>query len=171
MVEEAFNAGRLDPSLPYLKREAMRLLTAEYTTEQEALTAIGQGLPKFYAKEYPALAGAKSGAIRDAAETLQQVYAVNFFPEMKVSWRAYPNHLGHLASDGCFRCHDGLHRSAGGKVVTKDCNACHTIMAQGPPEALAGVPLHEQPFQHPVDVGMDVSELKCSECHTGTDGL
>ena len=47
----------------------------------------------------------------------------------------------------------------------------HAILAQGPPEQLAGQPLQEQSFQHPVDMGMDVSEFKCSQCHTGTTGL
>jgi hypothetical protein len=83
----------------------------------------------------------------------------------------HPNHLGHLNSDGCFRCHDGLHKSPQGTVITKDCNACHAILAQGPPGEPSGAKLEEQPFRHPVDVGMDVTEYKCSQCHTGTGGL
>jgi hypothetical protein len=31
--------------------------------------------------------------------------------------------------------------------------------------------LQDQPFKHPVDIGVDVSEMKCSTCHTGTTGL
>ena len=90
---------------------------------------------------------------------------------MKADWRAHPNHVGHLNAAGCFRCHDGLHKSREGQVLTKDCNACHTILAQGPPEEVAAAPLSAQPFRHPVDVGLDVTEFTCSECHTGTSGL
>jgi hypothetical protein len=90
---------------------------------------------------------------------------------MKTDWRVHPNHVGHLNAEGCFRCHDGLHQSREGKVITKDCTACHAILFQGPPRPLAQVVLQEQPFQHPVDVGMDVTEYKCSQCHTGTSGL
>jgi cytochrome c2 len=73
-----------------------------------------------------------------------------------------------LASDEDF---GALHASSDGRVITNDCNACHTILAQGSPEEIAQSPLQVQPFRHPVDVGMDVSELQCSQCHTGTSGL
>ena len=170
-IEQAFAAGLMDRSLPYLKREGMRLLAAEYASEEAALSAIPKGLDEFYQREYPELSRARGALIHQAAVELQRIYARNIFPEMRADWRAHPNHIGHLNSDGCFRCHDGLHRSADGQVITKDCNACHTILAQGPPEQLVGAVLMEQPFHHPVDVGMDVTEFKCSECHTGTSGL
>ena len=56
-------------------------------------------------------------------------------------------------------------------MITKNCTTCHTILAQGAPADLVGKPLQEQPFQHPVDVGIDVTEYQCSQCHTGTGGL
>ncbi|HEX9780532.1 MAG TPA: NapC/NirT family cytochrome c [bacterium] len=170
-VDRAFEAGRMDPELPYLKREAVRLLIAPYETEAEALDAILAGLAAFYQNTYPEVYRQKAVAIRQATEAVQQIFSTNIFPEMRVNWRVYPNHIGHRNSEGCFRCHDGLHRSRDGRVITKDCNACHTILAQGPPEAMTALHLEEQPFQHPVDLGMDVTEFKCSECHTGTSGL
>jgi hypothetical protein len=170
-LEEAFDAGRLDRSLPYLKREGIRLLSQDYTSEAEAREAILKGLAAFYQQEYPELSREKGVAIQQATAALQQIFSANIFPEMRTSWRAYPNHIGHLNAEGCFRCHDGIHKSRAGEVITKDCNACHTILAQGPPEEVAGAKLEEQPFRHPVDVGMDVTEFKCSECHTGTSGL
>jgi hypothetical protein len=42
---------------------------------------------------------------RGAREVLA-VYSRNVFPEMKVTWGAYPNHIGHTDFTGCFRCHD-----------------------------------------------------------------
>jgi hypothetical protein len=171
-IDEAISAGVLDPSLPYLKREGVRLLMAEYATEEQALAAIEAGLAGFYAAEYPDVARERPVDIRHAVGTLQRIYAANMFPEMKADWRAHADHAGHLNSDGCFRCHDGLHRSRDGRVITNDCNACHAILAQGPPDALIGAALQEQPFRHPVDVGLeDFSGVRCSECHTGTSGL
>ena len=170
-IEHALDSGRMDRRLPYVKREGIRLLTGSYASEGEALSRIRLDLPEFYRTQYPQLAQEQANAIQQATEELQRIYARNFFPEMKVDWRAHPNHVGHLNSDGCFRCHDGLHQSQGGAVITKDCNACHTILAQGPPEAVAAARLEAQPFQHPVDVGVDVTEYKCSQCHTGTGGL
>lgn len=167
----AFLTTRLDPSLPYLKREAMKLLAADYATEAEAHAAIRRQLPAFYSEHYPVVAKARSSSIEQAVATVQDIFSHTIFPEMKTDWRVHPNHVGHLNSDGCFRCHDGLHRSSDGKVITNDCNACHTFLAQGPPETIAKARLTAQPFQHPVDVGVDVSTMKCSACHTGTIGL
>ena len=170
-VEQAMDVGRLDRALPYLKREAVRLIAADYASERDARSAILQGLAAFYQQEYPERARDNAVAIRQATEELLQVYARNVFPDMRTDWRVHPNHVGHLNSEGCFRCHDGLHKSREGTIITKDCNACHTILAQGSPEEVAQAILQEQPFRHPVDVGMDVTEFKCSQCHTGTSGL
>jgi len=170
-IEQAFEAGQMARTLPYLKREAIRLLIQPYASQEEGRAAILSGLAEFYQQEYPAVYREQAVAVQQATEELQRIYSTNFFPEMRVDWRAYPDHVGHLYSEGCFRCHDGLHKSRDGRVITKDCNACHTILGQGPPDELKGVILQEQPFQHPVDLGMDVTELKCSACHTGTSGL
>jgi hypothetical protein len=170
-MDQALEAARVDPALPYVKREGMRLLSADYQTEAEARAAIAKGLPEFYAKNYPALAQEKAAAIRAATESIQAIFSATIFPEMKTDWRAHPNHIGHLNSDGCFRCHDGLHKSSDGRVITNDCSACHTFLAQGRPSDLAQTKLQAQPFKHPVDVGVDVTTMKCSTCHTGTTGL
>lgn len=166
-VDKAFAAGRLDRELPFLKREAVRLLVQAYSSEVEARAAIADGLRMFYREQYPEISAERGAAIEAAAAELVAVYGRNFFPEMKADWRGYPNHVGHFTSDGCFRCHDGLHKSVDGKVITKDCNTCHAILAQGPPEGLQAAGSASQGFRHPVDVGTDVSGYKCSQCHTG----
>ena len=52
---------------------------------------------------------------------------------MVVSWDEYESHIGHKTYNGCFRCHDDNHKSEDGKVISIDCNICHTIVAQGEP--------------------------------------
>lgn len=42
-----------------------------------------------------------------------------------------PTYIGHLESNGCFRCHNDKFKAPNGKVISKDCNLCHTIVAQG----------------------------------------
>jgi len=170
-VSQAFDAGLADASLPFLKREAMRLLAADYQTEAEAADKIAREIPEFYRKNYPAIYARKGTAVRQASAAIGELFKANVFPEMKADWRAHEDNLGHLTSAGCFRCHDGEHKSREGKVVTKDCNACHTIVAQGPPELVAKARLHAQPFKHPVDLGLDVTQMKCDSCHNGTSGL
>jgi hypothetical protein len=170
-VSRALEGGLADPALPYLKREAMRLLAGEYQTEAEALEKISQALPAFYRKNYPVVYDQKGPAIQQAVAAVRQLFRENVYPEMKADWRAHENNLGHLTSDGCFRCHDGQHKSSLGQVVSKDCDACHTIVAQGSPAQVSRARLQAQPFKHPVSVGVDVTTMKCDSCHNGVSGL
>ncbi|MCX6998325.1 MAG: cytochrome c3 family protein [Kiritimatiellaeota bacterium] len=85
---------------------------------------------------------------------------------MKTNWKVHPNNLGHKYWLGCFRCHDGEHKTADGKqgIKANDCTACHVILAQGRGEQLQKLTPQGQAFDHP---GGDLGEMKCSECHTG----
>ena len=87
---------------------------------------------------------------------------------MKVKWDAYPNHIGHMEFNGCFRCHDDNHTNENGKVIQKDCNICHEIIAQGSLEnketAMVGEKLE---FKHPIDIDGAWKEGLCTDCHTG----
>ena len=49
---------------------------------------------------------------------------------MKLNWQTHPNNIGHYYFNGCFRCHDGQHVSADGKVISKECDTCHTVLGQ-----------------------------------------
>jgi hypothetical protein len=49
---------------------------------------------------------------------------------MNIQWGTYPNHIGHQHAPGCFRCHDGEHRTADGEEISQDCFTCHTLLAQ-----------------------------------------
>jgi nitrate/TMAO reductase-like tetraheme cytochrome c subunit len=170
-VDSAITSGLMDRSLPYIKRESVRLLGGTYANEKEALQSISTDLPAFYQQQYPKIYKEKAASILQATQTLQILFKRNIFPEMKTDWRANLNHLSHLTSEGCFRCHDGAHKSSEGKIISNECTTCHTILAQGPPDQVAKTPLHAQPFQHPVDMGVDVTTMKCTTCHSGAMGL
>lgn len=51
---------------------------------------------------------------------------------MNIDWGTYITQIGHGEEfdHGCFRCHDDQHKSADGKVISGDCNTCHTLLAQ-----------------------------------------
>jgi hypothetical protein len=99
---------------------------------------------------------------------LQRIYSTTFFPYMKVNWKTHPNNIGHMYYQGCFRCHDGNHVSKDGKVISKDCNSCHTVMDQQESGTqVASLPA--QTFKHPVDLG-DLTAVNCSDCHSGGVG-
>ncbi len=128
-VDEALAAGLLDPSLPYLKKQALELLKAPYRSEAEAAAQIRARLEDYYRREQPQIYQSKRSSIAQAAETLTTLYSRNVFPEMKISWGTYPNNLGHESFPGCFRCHDGNHNSANGRSIPNDCGTCHQALA------------------------------------------
>ena len=165
LLNEAMRAGKIDPAMPQIKRKAIELLSADYGTKEEALRAIRSSLEEFYGKKQPDYAAASPGKVEEAVLAVSAMYSRNMFPEMKARWDAHPDNIGHLIAPGCFRCHDGAHRSAEGLAITSDCAACHAITEQGP---LGATEKSENglPFRHPVEAeGWD--ELSCTDCHTG----
>ena len=163
-VDQSFAAGKLDPSLPYLKREAIAVLTKQYKTENEALQAISTGLHQFYRNNYGALYWSRTADISKAITELQRIFQTYTFPEMKTDWQTHPNNIGHLYFSGCFRCHDGEHVSKSGKVIRNDCDICHTVIfdSAAAPERNAKM----GSYKHPVELG-DLASLDCKTCHTG----
>jgi hypothetical protein len=158
-LDMAMVAGRIDDTIPSIKVLASRLLAAPYETTELAL----QTLDRELRAKYPG-----DARIDPAIREIQAIYSGNFFPEMKVRWSAYPNHVGHKITPGCFRCHDGEHVSDSGKRISKDCKTCHTILAQGPGKELAEFNSSGLEFQHPEDIGDDWKTERCDTCHTGS---
>jgi hypothetical protein len=161
-VDEGFLAGRLNTSIPFLKRQAVEALSRPYETTPEALQSIANMLNQYYQANYPDVYAQKQEAIQGAIAEVQRIYQTYFFPEMKTDWKTHPNNIGHLNSLGCFRCHDGNHVSYTGKVISNDCNICHTVIYDS-----AGNPANNSKtgaFQHPVDLGA-LADRKCDYCH------
>ena len=167
-VNEAFEAGKLDASLPYLKRQAVEVLSATYSTNDEAVKAIAVSLDSFYRENYPEVYSQKGEAIKGAVVEVQRIFQTYIFPEMKVNWKTHPNNIGHYYFQGCFRCHDGQHVSPTGKTIRSDCNICHTVLDQ----TYRGqtIPIEQGAFRHPVDLG-DLGKQNCTVCHTGDKGF
>jgi hypothetical protein len=129
-VDNAILAGQIDRSLPFVKRESLRLIQQEYESHEAAREAISTGLTAFYAEAYPELAEQRSAAIESAGAALGDIYSVNVFPNMNVWWDTYPNHIGHEQSDGCFRCHKRSMRTEDREQVSNDCDTCHVVLAE-----------------------------------------
>ena len=165
-VNEAMSYGVIDRSLPYVKREAVKALLGDYPSQEEAVARIRSRLENFYQTKYPEVWAQKEKRIERTVKAVQEIYRTNFFPSMKVSWKEYPNNIGHFIFSGCFRCHDGKHQTEEGKVIRNECAVCHSIIEQGPaaqPErASEGLE-----FKHPEDIGEAWKEMACTDCHTG----
>ncbi len=169
-VDQSLVAHRIDTSLPFIKQEAVTVLTGTYATTDAAMQGIAKGMEDFYESKYPDVAKAKQLEIRNAVTETQQIFKRTTFPEMKLNWQTHPNNLGHFYFSGCFRCHDGQHVSADGRVISRDCNQCHTMLSQTEGATPAGIATAaNQAFQHPVDIG-DLTQVNCADCHTGGTG-
>jgi nitrate/TMAO reductase-like tetraheme cytochrome c subunit len=167
-VDRSMVAGSIDPSLSFIKAQGVEVLTADYKTQAEATKAIADKISKFYADKYPQIASSKADGVKNAVTELQRIYNTTFFPMMKVNWKTHPNNIGHMYYPGCFRCHDGNHVSKDGKVISKDCNSCHTLLDQEEGTAHLAQ-MQAQSFKHPVDIG-DLSAVNCADCHSGGVG-
>jgi nitrate/TMAO reductase-like tetraheme cytochrome c subunit len=168
-VDQSLLARRLDRNLPFIKQQAVTVLTGSYATSDAAMQGIAKGLDDFYESKYPDIAKSKQLEIRNAVAEVQQIFQHTTFPEMKVNWQTHPNNLGHYYFSGCFRCHDGQHVSSDGRVLSRDCNQCHTLVSQTEDTTELMAAGGQQTFQHPVDLG-DLTQVNCADCHTGGVG-
>jgi len=167
-INQAMVSGEIPPDLPGIKNIAVEVCDSDYETTQEAMETIEDEINNFYEEDYPEIYEEKQELISKAIKGIQNAFSENIFPEMKVRWTAYPNQIGHMEFNGCFRCHNDRHESEDGRVITKDCNLCHFINAQGSPGNINIAKVNEElEFIHPEDIDEEWKEELCTDCHEG----
>jgi nitrate/TMAO reductase-like tetraheme cytochrome c subunit len=165
-INNALAAGCISPELPNIKSLAMGILSTNFSTEDSAFRFIESEIKEYYANSYKELYEKKPELIVRAIRSIQEEFSKNIFPEMGVRWNVYPNNIGHLEFDGCFRCHNNKHSTSKGETVSMDCNLCHTIVAQGISDSLQGGSIFKAlEFVHPNDEYASWKEGLCSDCH------
>jgi nitrate/TMAO reductase-like tetraheme cytochrome c subunit len=176
-MDQSMAGGLIDPELPYIKREGMRILWSNFASDTAADAEIDR-LRNFYALHYPEVAKRDAVAIDEAIDEIKVLYRLAATPEMRVTASTYPNNLGHTDFPGCFRCHDGGHYlvengAATKKAIPSSCDTCHTFPQIG--GAIASLPLGVPPDTHDdrlwvfshrlVAPGSDPGTNSCGECH------
>ena len=133
LVDDAIARGVLNPAFPYVKKRAVDLLNTRFETGEEAQALVLDAWQR-YRQDYPDLAKKFPAAWEKGQEFLEErqtematLMMRNQFLAKDISWRSFPDHLGHRDSPGCFRCHSGRHESDDGQLVTVKCTACHGI--------------------------------------------
>ena len=165
-VDNAMVAGTVPKDIPYIKKAAMEALKNPFTNEDTAMMQIRDIILKFYSDSLGDILKSRRKDIDKAIAAIQEAYSNNTFPTMKIEASSYLNHIGHLESNGCFRCHSDKHKSADNKVISKDCDLCHNIVAQGPTGNIAYSPFDKSmTFIHPVNVKDNWKTYFCTECH------
>ena len=143
--DEALDAklvtGDIPTSIPYIKRQALEVITKKYDSTEEAKNTIATELRAWYKENYPDLVENNAPLLEQAIKGVQQAFTENCFPEMRIYWNTYKNFLGHRDDSGCFRCHDDEHETEAGETISQDCDLCHVILAEdeAEPEILKAI--------------------------------
>lgn len=131
-VDEALTEGKISQSLPYIKREGVARIGANYKSVGAADRSI-ERIRGMYATKYPLVWRTRRRQVNRAVRQLKLLYELVATPEMKAIAADYPNNLGHESGPGCFRCHDGAHYEVApdgrvtNKVIPWECTTCHTF--------------------------------------------
>lgn len=168
-VDRALLTGKIDPTLPEIKLTAVDAMDQDYESEPDAMDGIAAAVSEFYEEDYPEIYEERRQSVESAIDAIQYAYSQSIFPEMGVRWDRYHDNIGHFINKGCMRCHDGNKASEDGKTITRDCTACHTILAQGPGGDIDVASTQEGlVFRHPdPDYAEDWQDTGCYECHEG----
>jgi len=167
-INKALASRQISPEIPFIKEKGVEVLSATYQFNRQAMTQIEKKIVDYYEQSSPKLTRDQEDLITKATSAIQQIYRENFFPDMKVRWTVYPSNIGHMIFPGCKRCHDGLHESAGGRIVPADCDSCHIILSQGTEGNISYLEDENGlEFKHPVPIGGMWRQLNCTECHAG----
>jgi hypothetical protein len=126
-VNEAMAEGAIPTTLPFVHREAVKVLKAVYPSEDAGAAEISRALRDFYRTQQPAAAASHGPDIDRAVLAVQEISHRNVFPDMNVRFGTYANNIGHVDFPGCFRCHDDDHKSRDGKKIGQDCDTCHAF--------------------------------------------
>jgi hypothetical protein len=129
-LDLALSNGALDKTLPFIRKEGLRIIKMPYTSWDLAKAGIQKELLDFYGKNNPDLVKDEPKKIEAAADALFTIYKRNVFPTMNITWGTYPSFRDHFDDSGCFRCHVGEMKSAEGKKVSQKCDLCHTTLAE-----------------------------------------
>jgi hypothetical protein len=165
MVNVYMDQNKIDPALPFIKSISVKALEKPYSEKSIALDSIEILINSFYRSNYRNLFNEKKDEIASAIQEVQSIYSRNYFPYMNANWKSFPDNISHVYTPGCFRCHAGNHVSEDGLKISHDCNSCHLIISQTNSDGIRKVDLDGLQFEHPVDIGSDVRDLLCTDCH------
>ena len=127
-VDHAISEGSIDRNLPSIKARALAIIDRASTLHGP----MEEQVPKF--KQIIADAAPKGEMKPEAkaaetqfAATMLEILKLSEFEAKDLSWKSFPNHVGHNDFPGCFRCHDGKHVNEKGEAIRLQCTLCHDI--------------------------------------------
>jgi hypothetical protein len=127
-VDHAMYEGKISRDLPGIKKRALAIIDKASTLHGP----LEEQVPKF--RQIIADAAPK-GELKPEAKAAEEQFAKAMLEVLKLSefeakdltWKSFPNHVGHKDFPGCFRCHDGKHFNEKGEAIRLQCTLCHDI--------------------------------------------
>ena len=174
-VDIALDRKIIDPSIPEIRLKGVEVLTATYTTQEQAFNGIA-ALDDYYRVVYPDYYASNRSLIQAATKALQDIYSQSVFIDQKSNWYSHPDNIGHQYFPGCFRCHDGKHMDAQQRPIRLECNLCHAI-----PDVVSAqnfvsdieISSGPEPQTHLnpnwISLHHNAIDNTCSNCHTTSD--
>ncbi|MDH5560774.1 MAG: NapC/NirT family cytochrome c [Deltaproteobacteria bacterium] len=165
-VNDAITEGLISRELPFIKLKSVQALSRDYVSKSEAFNQIALFFRDYYQEEFPVIFKSKKPLLEQTVAEIQKIYEQTVFPEMKTSWKSYPDNIGHKNWSGCFRCHNDRLKNTRGESIFTACNKCHLILSQGKDlnnvkvDFIKGIK-----FIHPNEEEMTEEFLKCTDCH------
>jgi hypothetical protein len=164
--DKAMLTDTASKNIPFFKKVSMGILKDTFSNKDTALMKIKEGITDFYKSGFKEYYANNKDLIDKSIVSVQKAFSQNTFPRMKVTYDHYPEHIGHLESEGCFRCHNDTFKAPDGSKISRDCNLCHNIVGQGKEGMMEYANIRENlAFKHPVNIGNAWKESNCSECH------
>ncbi|MCL4394247.1 MAG: NapC/NirT family cytochrome c, partial [Chloroflexi bacterium] len=171
-VDQAIELKQIDASIPDIKKKAVEVLSATYSSFGEADKAI-DSLGQFYAQNYADYYQGNASKVDAAVSDLKTVYQDLVFPTQDLSWTTHPDNLGHKDWPGCFRCHDGKHFTQDkSQAIRLECNICHTlpvVSKPGGPAPVISLAQSDEPASHKTTTWIaqhsSAFDATCQNCH------
>ena len=127
-VDSALEDGRIDKTLPFIKREALRVLDGIYASHEEARAACSRGGDLL--RQLPGRGNHEGSQRRRSRQGARRHLRLERVPEDE-------GHLGHVQEQPRSRGRPGLRalprqeaRGRSGTKIGGGCKTCHTILAE-----------------------------------------
>jgi hypothetical protein len=127
LVDQAINEGKISRSLPSVKARATAIIEkaaavtgAEAERRAKFEQLIAAAAPKEVKPEF-------TKAEKAFEEEMKRILLLTSFSGERLTWRTFPDNIGHNDFAGCFRCHDGKHLDENGQAIRLQCTLCHAL--------------------------------------------
>jgi hypothetical protein len=128
LVDDALEEGRIDRNLPSIKARSDAIIqkAAGISGPEDDRAVTFAALIAAAAPQGEQSAKVKAAEQGFAAE-MKRILLLSSFAAKDITWKTFPNNVGHKDFPGCFRCHDGKHMNDKGEAVRLQCTLCHAL--------------------------------------------